>query len=199
MLQMQIDSKRVQKSALVALGANLPSSVGEPEKTLCYAISNLRWRTNSLMYRSRFFSTPCFPVGYGPDYVNGAVEFKFQGKANELLNILHDIEKIFGRARDTRWCGRVLDLDLLTFGDIIAPSLNGYAQWRDMPLSQQIQQTPTEMILPHPRLQDRAFVLGPLMDIVPDWRHPVFGLTVQQMYGRLSVADRDALRPMPEP
>ena len=91
MLQMQIDSKPVQKSALVALGANLPSSVGEPEKTLCYAISNLRWRTNSLMYRSRFFSTPCFPVGYGPDYVNGAVEFKFQGKANELLNILHDI------------------------------------------------------------------------------------------------------------
>jgi|TARA_B110000261_G_scaffold33155_1_gene38233 2-amino-4-hydroxy-6-hydroxymethyldihydropteridine diphosphokinase len=198
MLKMKISVNLKAKSVLVALGGNLPSSVGEPGKTLTYAMANLRLCTNSLMYRSRFFSTPCFPVGYGPDYVNGAVEFKFRGEANELLDILHEIEAMFGRARDARWCGRVLDLDLLTFGDIIAPSLNGYAQWRDMPLSQQIQQTPKEMILPHPRLQDRAFVLGPLMDIAPDWRHPVFGLTVRQMYGRLSAADRDALRPMPE-
>ena len=198
MLQIKINSKPLQKSALVALGANLSSSVGGPEKTLYYAISNLRLCTNSLIYRSRFFSTPCFPAGYGPDYVNGAVEFKFRGKANELLDILHDIEKMFGRARNGRWGGRVLDLDLLTFGDIIAPSLNGYAQWRDMPLSQQIQQTPSEMVLPHPRLQDRAFVLGPLLDIAPDWCHPFSRLTVREMFRRLPAADRDALRPLPE-
>ena len=92
----------------------------------------------------------------------------------------------------------MLDLDLLTFGDIIAPSLNGYAQWRDMPLSQQIQQTPPEMVLPHPRLQDRAFVLGPLLDIAPDWCHPFSRLTVREMFRRLPAADRDALRPLPE-
>ena len=54
------------------------------------------------------------------------------------------------------------------------------------------------MILPHPRLQDRAFVLGPLMDIVPDWKHPVSGLKVREMYADLPASDRDALQPLSE-
>ena len=198
MLKMPIRTKPTSKSVLVALGGNLHSSVGPPEMTLRYALANLRLRTNSLIRKSNFFFTPCFPDGFGPDYVNGALEFNFKGEARELLDILHEIEAMFGRVRNTRWGGRVLDLDLVAFGDDIAPSIDSYLQWRDMPLEKQIEQIPKEMILPHPRLQDRAFVLGPLMDIAPDWCHPVLGLTVREMYGRLPLADRNVLRVLPE-
>ena len=198
MSEINLCLERSQKRVLVALGGNLHSAVGSPRETLGYALANLRLRTNTVIRRSKYFITPCFPVGYGPDYVNTAVEFYFRGEALELLQVLHDIEALFGRARDTRWGGRVLDLDLLVFGDEIAPSLTGYRQWRDKPISQQIEQTPLEMILPHPRLQDRAFVLGPLMDIVPDLKHPVSGLKVSEMYADLPVSDRDALQPLSE-
>ena len=199
MLKMPIRTKPTSKSVLVALGGNLPSSVGPPEMTLRYALANLRLRTNSLIRTSNFFFTPCFPNGFGPDYVNGALEFNFSGQARELLDILHEIEAMFGRVRNTRWGGRILDLDLVAFGDDIAPSIGSYLQWRNMPLEKQIEQIPKEMILPHPRLQERAFVLGPLMDIAPDWCHPVLGLTVREMYGRLPLADRDDLRVLPKP
>jgi len=199
MLKMPIRTKLTSKSVLVALGGNLKSSVGPPEMTLRYALANLRLRTNSLIRKSNFFFTPCFPDGFGPDYVNGALEFNFKGEARELLDILHKIEVMFGRVRNTRWGGRVLDLDLVAFGDDIAPSIESYLQWRNMPLEKQIEQIPKELILPHPRLQERAFVLGPLMDIAPDWCHPVLGLTVREMYGLLPLADRDDLRVLPEP
>ena len=198
MLKMPISTNLPPKSVLVALGGNLPSSVGPPEMTLRYALANLRLRTNSLMRRSNFFFTPCFPDGFGPDYVNGAIKFNFKGEARELLDILHEIEAMFGRVRGSRWGGRALDLDLVAFGDDIVPSIGSYLQWRDMPLEKQMVQIPKEIILPHPRLQDRAFVLGPLMEIAPDWFHPVLGLTVREMYGRLPLADRNVLRVLPE-
>ena len=153
--------------------------------------------TNSLVRKSKYFVTPCFPIGYGPDYVNAAVSLQFQGESHELLAILHRIEANFGRRRTQRWGGRVLDLDLLAFGDEIAPTVKVYEAWRDKPLTEQVSQTPQELILPHPRMQDRAFVLGPLMDVAPDWRHPVSGHTVCQMYNRLPAEDRAALKPLP--
>ena len=153
--------------------------------------------TNSLVRKSKYFVTPCFPIGYGPDYVNAAVSLQFQGESHELLAILHRIEANFGRRRTQRWGGRVLDLDLLAFGDEIAPTVKVYEAWRDKPLTEQVSQTPQELILPHPRMQDRAFVLGPLMDVAPDWRHPVSGDTVCQMYNRLPAEDRAALKPLP--
>jgi 2-amino-4-hydroxy-6-hydroxymethyldihydropteridine diphosphokinase len=77
--------------------------------------------------------------------------------------------------------------------------MDGYSKWRDKPLAQQMEQAPQELILPHPRMQDRAFVLGPLMDIAPDWRHPVSGRTVREMFASLPAGDREALQPIAEP
>jgi 2-amino-4-hydroxy-6-hydroxymethyldihydropteridine diphosphokinase len=59
-----------------------------------------------------------------------------------------------------------------------------------MPKPEQIKKVPSKLILPHPRIQDRGFVLKPLMDIAQDWRHPVCGLTVSQMYANLSIDER---------
>ena len=116
MSHMQNKIKTQQKTILVAMGGNLESEIGPPHVTLGYAMASLRSMTNSLLLKSKYFVTPCFPVGYGPDYVNAAASFQFQGESQELLAILHRIEANFGRLRSQRWGGRVLDLDLLAFG-----------------------------------------------------------------------------------
>lgn len=194
---MQIPEFELSK-VLVALGGNLTSEVGPPLTTLKFALATIRMRTARLLNVSRFFITPCFPAGMGPDYINAVVMFDFGGNPEELLNLLHEIEALFGRRRDSRWGGRVLDLDLLAFGTQISPGLKEYAKWHNMPMSDQLKQVPIEMILPHPRIQNRAFVLRPLMDINPHWEHPVSGLTVSEMYANLSEGDREGISSVAE-
>ncbi len=135
---------------------------------------------------SRFYRTPCFPVGAGPDYVNAAALVTAPGDAASLLARLHEIEADFGRERVERWGMRTLDLDLLAFGNQVLPSDRSFSDWATLTPEKQRIRAPDELVLPHPRLHERAFVLIPLMDIAPDWVHPVFGLTVRQMVDGLS-------------
>jgi 2-amino-4-hydroxy-6-hydroxymethyldihydropteridine diphosphokinase len=109
---------------------------------------------------------------------------------------LHDIETRFGRRRAQRWGMRTLDIDLLAMGDSVLPDADTQDRWRNLPPDAQIGATPGELILPHPRLQDRAFVLVPLADVAPDWVHPRLGLTVRDMLAALPQADRDAVKPL---
>ena len=113
-----------------------------------------------------------------------------------MIAILHEIESRFGRTRDVRWGRRTLDLDLLATGDAVIPDAKTHAQWRDLPLEQQMRETPKELILPHPRIHERAFVLVPLADVAPDWRHPIFGKTVLEMRDALPKEALDELVPL---
>ena len=113
-----------------------------------------------------------------------------------MLDRLHRIEAEFGRERVQRWGQRTLDLDLLACGDAMLPDDATHALWRDLAPEQRLIRAPDELILPHPRLHERAFVLVPLADIAPDWRHPALGLTVAEMLARLPQAERDAVRPI---
>ncbi len=143
---------------------------------------------------SRFYATPCFPSGAGPDYVNAALRVELSGTARQALDILHEVEEALERTRDKRWGQRTLDLDLIACGQQVSPERTTVQHWIDLPLDRQLRAAPEELILPHPRLQDRAFVLVPLMDIAPQWVHPVIGKTVRQMHADLPAADRNAVK-----
>ena len=75
------------------------------------------------------------------------------------------------------------------------PNINEFSYWSELPLERQLKEAPDTLILPHPRLHQRAFVLGPLMDIAPDWVHPVLQLSVKEMYAQLSPKEREEIRP----
>jgi 2-amino-4-hydroxy-6-hydroxymethyldihydropteridine diphosphokinase len=128
--------------------------------------------------------------------VNAAVMVRSALDAGSLLEMLHLVEQGKDRTRPERWGKRTLDLDLLAFGDAILPNYQIYNKWRQLSLDLQRQVAPDRLIVPHPRMQDRSFVLGPLMDIAPNWRHPVLDQTVEQMFFALDEGMRGEFLPL---
>jgi 2-amino-4-hydroxy-6-hydroxymethyldihydropteridine diphosphokinase len=148
--------------AYVALGANLGDRAG----ALARAIDALRATPGvRVVAHSSIWETP--PLGPPqPDYLNAAVALDTELDALSLLRRLHEIEAAAGRTRGPeRNQPRTLDLDLLLFGGLVI----------DAP----------EIVLPHPRMHERAFVLGPLAEIAPDEIHPVLHETIAKLAARV--------------
>jgi 2-amino-4-hydroxy-6-hydroxymethyldihydropteridine diphosphokinase len=181
---------------LVALGSNASSPHGDARATVQAAVAALRAAFGDGVSVSRFFATPAFPAGSGPDFVNAAAAFHCADAPGNILARLHEIEVAFGRRRGARWGQRSLDLDLIAVGDLVLPDAVTQTRWRDLPLSEQQRIAPADLILPHPRLQDRAFVLVPLADVAEHWRHPGLGLTVAQMRASRPAAEIAAVAPL---
>src|SRR5204863_4418074 len=143
---------------LIALGANLPSPEGGPAETLRRAIARLALRGLTITARSRLYLTEPVPRSRQPWYANQAIAVDTDLSPHDLLGVLLAVELEFGRERRERNAARTLDLDLIAYDDVRL----------DTP----------DLILPHPRMHERAFVLAPLADIAPAWRHPESGETV---------------------
>ncbi len=190
------DAMPIQKGreCLVALGSNLHFAGESPSEILDAAISALELRGFVIRVCSKYFDTPAFPVGSGPNFVNAAIAFETILSAAEVLSHLHAIEAEMGRSRAVRWGARTLDLDLIALGSQVLPDIETYLYWHGLPLETQKNKAPQELILPHPRLEERAFVLVPLMDVAPEWRHPVTKETVRQMHDALSEAERSEVK-----
>ena len=169
-------------NCLVALGSNQEWDGKTAKDLVLESISELTKNDLIISKVSRLFRTPCFPKDAGPDFVNAALMLNTAIAPDRLMLILHDLEAKRGRVRRKRWGSRTLDIDLLSYGDFIMPDRQTYEQWQTLEFDLQQKYVPEQLILPHPRLQERAFVLGPLMDIAPKWRHPVLGKTVEEMF-----------------
>lgn len=183
-------------SCIVAIGSNQRLINSSSSDVLITALSRIAVSVGSVTSLSRFFQTPAFPKGSGPDFVNAALLVRAQGSADEILGKLHAIEHEFGRVRETRWGQRTIDIDLIAVEQKIIPNSETFRKWQLLPFSQQSKIAPDQLILPHPRMQDRAFVLGPMMEICPDWVHPVIQKSVSQMYDELDSRDKAELMPL---
>lgn len=181
-------------SAIIGLGANLPGESGSTEATLRQALRDLEHERLVVQNVSPFYATPCFPAGSGPEYVNAVAVVQTDCAPRDFLSHLHLIEARHGRSRQERWGARVLDLDLLAMEERVAPDDAGLRKWMGLSPDRQRRDAPDQLILPHPRLQDRAFVLVPMNDVAPDWRHPVLKRTVAQMLARLDPGLRAEVR-----
>ena len=156
----------------IGLGANLPSPEhGSPKATLEAAIRALEARGLRVVARSPFYESEPVPVADHPWYLNAVIEVATDLPPSATLAILHSVENAFGRVRGVRNAPRVLDLDLLDHRGAVR---NG----------------PDSPLLPHPRLDDRAFVLLPLRDIAPQWRHPTSERTVTELLESLPPGQR---------
>ena len=148
---------------LIALGANLPSASGDPRATLEAALAALAARGLVVAARSRWYRTPAYPPGAGPDYVNGAAALAATLPPAVVLGMLHAVENDLGRLRGRRWGPRVCDLDLLASGAAVLPDPATVRDWIERVGAARMA-SPPGLILPHPRLQERGFVLRPLAD-----------------------------------
>ncbi len=156
---------------LIGIGGNLESArFGPPRETLTAALAALKDQRIRILTRSGWYRTEPVPRSDQPWFVNAVVSVATELGAKDLLTLLQATERQFGRIRGERNAPRVLDLDIL---DYQAEVMNARS-----------------LVLPHPRLHERPFVLVPIAEIAPDWRHPIFGLAAAQLLARLSSEQR---------
>jgi 2-amino-4-hydroxy-6-hydroxymethyldihydropteridine diphosphokinase len=159
---------------LLALGANLPSpEFGPPQATLQVALSLLPAYGAEVAACSSWYESPAVPPSAQPDYVNAVARLTTRLTPEALLERLHLLEARLGRQRRQRWEPRVADLDLLAFHRRVREA-----------------NATSPLVLPHARMSDRAFVLAPLAELAPRWRHPVSGLTARALLRALPAAAR---------
>lgn len=166
---------------LVGFGANLPSKFGEPLATVRWALDCFAKQPGWSVRVSRFYRTPIFPPEDVPDFVNAVAEITCPLPPVEVLGFAHELEAICNRTRSRRWESRTLDIDILATNQMVLPEKPVVQRWMNMGLSEQEHAVPDEMLLPHPRLHERGFVLIPLLDVAPDWIHPIQNQSVRKM------------------
>jgi 2-amino-4-hydroxy-6-hydroxymethyldihydropteridine diphosphokinase len=154
---------------LIALGSNLPSHAGMPPDTLRAALAELARDDLRIAAVSSFYKTPAWPDPADPSFVNAVARIETSLTPQSLIARLHDVERHFGRERGERNAPRTLDLDILDYDGRIEAG---------------------PPVLPHPRIESRAFVLVPLRDVAPDWRHPVSGQPVDALIRALPADTR---------
>lgn len=152
---------------LIGLGSNLTTPrLPTSQQVLEEAIKTLEQHKISVVEHSSWYRSAPVPPSDQPWFVNGVARLRADLSPWQLLAVLHEVEAEFGRIRGLPNASRTLDLDLLAYDDMIVEGTGG-------------------LTLPHPRMTERAFVLQPLAELAPQWRHPVSGRTAAEMLASL--------------
>lgn len=154
---------------LIAAGSSLPFCGLDSQQIVAGAIAALS-RIIRVDAVSAFYQTPAWPDQNDPPFVNAAIRVTTAWSPEGLYSAMQSIEAGFGRLRGAENAPRTLDLDLIAYGDLVQDGAAG------------------SLILPHPRLAMREFVLRPLADIAPHWRAPTTGQTIEAMLAEVGSA-----------
>jgi len=149
---------------VIALGANLSSAIGAPRETLSAALKKLAQSGVEIAATSAFYESEAWPDPTDPPFVNAVAIVRTELSPAALMARLHEIESSFGRQRSVPNAPRTIDLDLIDYDGRVETG---------------------PPVLPHPRMERRAFVLVPLAKVAPAWRHPISGKTVEDMIAEL--------------
>jgi 2-amino-4-hydroxy-6-hydroxymethyldihydropteridine diphosphokinase len=166
----------LDETVIIAMGGNLAFEGRDVQAVLEAALDRLGTEGLRPYARSRWWRSAAWPDPSAPPYLNGVALVRTGLDPRGVMAALHRIEAGFGRRRAEPNAPRALDLDLIAYGRLVI----------DGP----------DLVIPHPRAADRRFVMGPLAEIAPDWRHPVLGETAAVLAAKAKVgADATPLPP----
>jgi 2-amino-4-hydroxy-6-hydroxymethyldihydropteridine diphosphokinase len=154
-------------AVIVALGGNLALEGRPVQAVLEDALRALEAQGFSLAARSRWWRSAAWPDPTQPAYLNGVVWVETPLQPHAVLDALMRVEAVLGRRRSEPNAARTVDLDLIAYGRLVRHEEG--------------------LTLPHPRAAERLFVMGPLADIAPGWRHPVLGRTAAELAAAATV------------
>jgi 2-amino-4-hydroxy-6-hydroxymethyldihydropteridine diphosphokinase len=174
---------------LLALGANMPAAWGSPRQTLQRAELELRRAGLRTLSVSHVYDTLPLGPGRQAPYVNAVLLLHAAVSPAALLRLVKKIERRAGRRLGARWGPRCLDIDILDYGGRRIGWPKHRRQRGNRPQSQR-----GRLVLPHPEMHKRAFVLAPLLEVAPHWRHPVLTVTGRTLLARLPNAQRHGIR-----
>ncbi len=152
---------------IIAVGGNLAGEYPSSEELLTAALAGFGQAGLPVVRRSGWWRSAAWPDPSGPEYRNAVVLVETRHDPGESLRRLLALEARFGRSRGLRNASRTLDLDLIAHGRTLVKQCR--------------------LILPHPRAHERLFVMGPLAEVAPEWRHPVLGKTAAELAGAATV------------
>jgi len=170
-------------SVYLGLGSNLEGLWGAPCECLERAVAVLEEKNIKISITSGHYESPALGLGMQPSFVNRVISVRTDLSPAALLRQLKRIEHAAGRKPGARWGARPLDIDILDYGGRVLNWKRGRAT-----------QGASGLILPHPELEKRAFVLKPLCEIAPNWHHPALDASASQLLASLEPGIRNSAR-----
>ncbi|HXG77877.1 MAG TPA: 2-amino-4-hydroxy-6-hydroxymethyldihydropteridine diphosphokinase [Methyloceanibacter sp.] len=163
---------------VVALGANSPGPWGTPEQTIAQALGEIARANIDVVAVSPRYRTAAVGGARQPSYVNAVALLDTRLPPESLLRVLKAVERRAGRRGGRPWGPRTLDIDIIDYAGLVRHWRKGqspFARAGTRPL-----------VLPHPLAHRRPFVLKPLLDVAPSWRHPALRQSVRALWSQVS-------------